>query len=329
MPSFPYVGPPAPPARRYPLGAARLNRQHTNIEALDDAWRIEHFNDGQHNALEIPWLLGHIDDGATPTGYLLDTAFGGGTLARPGTGEYTSNITSGFVPTDANSNLLAAVLANVSDSAIEVKPHTITHELVSATSVKFRVRELSSALGAGNTWANVNRDFDFALHAPQQPMDESTLISRTVKARGNYLTEAATDWNALVQNQGKVRKLSLLEHSAAGAHSLNRIAKAAALVSFSPTTYTLGTEEGVASVTRSSLGVVQLTMDANFTSTNTMACFPDVQPATPNELVVINGRGFGTGAGTSTFRFYIYAYDGTNWARVDRSFSAVMFGVIA
>jgi hypothetical protein len=329
MPSFPYVPPPVPAQRKYALGAARLNRQHSNIEALDEAWRIEHFADGQHNALEIPWLLGHIDDAATPTGYLLDTAFGGGTLARPGTGEYTSSIVSGVVPTDASGNLAAAVLASVADSAIEAKPHTITFEMVSATSVKFRIRELSSALGAGNTWADQNRDFDFALHAPSQPVDASELIARTVKTRGQYLTEAATDWSALVQNQGKVRKLSLLEHSSAGVHSLNRIAKAAALVSFAPTAYTLGTEEGVASVSRQSIGVAQLTMDANFTSTNTMAVFPDVQPATPGELVIINGRGFATGAGTSTFRFYIYAYDGTNWDRADRSFSAVMFGVVA
>jgi hypothetical protein len=54
-----------------------------------------------------------------------------------------------------------------------------------------------------------------------------------------------------------------------------------------------------------------------------------VQPATPNELCVINGAGFGTGAGTSKFRFYIYAFDGTNWARADRTFSAAMFGVTA
>lgn len=329
MPSFPYVDPPAPPARKYPLGAARLNRQHSNIEAIDDAWRIEHFADGQHNTLEIPWLLGHIDDGATPTGYLLDTAFGGGTLTRPATGEYTSNVVSGIIPTDDDGNLVAAVLGSVADSAIETKPHTITYELVSATSVKFRIRYLSSALGAGNTWADVNRDFDFALHAPAQPMDASSLISRTVKVRGNYLTQAATDWNALVQNQGKVRALSLLEHTEAGLHSLNRIAKAACLVSYSPTTYTLGTESGVASVSRISLGVIDVVLDANFTSTNTMACFPDVQPATPNELVIINGRGFNTGAGTSAFRFYIYAYDGTNWDRADRSFSAVMFGVVA
>ena len=80
---------------------------------------------------------------------------------------------------------------------------------------------------------------------------------------------------------------------------------------------------------RVSAGVFEIVMDDDFTATTTMACFPEVQPATPGELVIINGRGFATGAGTSAFRFYIYAYDGTNWARADRSFFAAMFGVTA
>lgn len=329
MPNFDYVPPPIPPARKTPLGAARVNRMHTNIEALDEAWRAEHFDNGEHNALEIPWLLGHIDDGATPTGYLLDTAFGGGTLARPATGRYTSSVISGVIPSDADGNLLAAVLANVADSGIEARPHTITYELVSATSVQFRIRRLSVGLGAGNTWEDINRDFDFALHAPAQPMDASPLFARTVKRRRDYLTDVATDWSALVQNQGIIRKSSLLEHESDGDHLVNRIAKGVGWFTYSPTTYTIQADQGVASVSRISQGVVEVVMDANFTSTDSMACFPEVQCATPEELCIINGRGFATGAGTSAFRFYIYAFDGTNWGRADRTFSAAMFGAIA
>lgn len=329
MPSFPFVTAPAVTGRKQPLGASWLNRLHSNVEALDEAWRVEHFADGQHNALEVPWLLAHLDDGSPPTGYLIDTTYGGGTLARPATGAYTCSVVSGVIPSNSNGDLLAAVLANVSDTAIEAKPHTITYELVSATSLKLRVRELSSALGAGNTWADVNRDIDFALHAPAQPQDPSGLFSRTLKQRGNYLTEAATDWNALVQNFGIVKAAAALEHDSVGNHNVNRIAKAVGIFSYAPTTYTISFDEGVASVSRSSTGVVEVTMSANFSSTNTMACFAEVQCATPNELCVINGRGFATGAGTSTFRFYIYAYDGTNWNFADRSFTAVMYGVVA
>jgi hypothetical protein len=152
---------------------------------------------------------------------------------------------------------------------------------------------------------------------------------RRLKRRRDWLTEAATDWSALAQNQGIIRKASLLEHTAAGAHNVNRIAKAVGFFTYAPTAYTRVWADGVASVSRVSLGVIDVFMDGNFTSLNTMACFPEVQPATPNELCVINGAGFGTGAGTSKFRFYIYAFDGTNWARADRTFSAAMFGVTA
>lgn len=329
MPSFPYVDQRTFMGRDDLLGPTLLNQAHVNIEAIDDLARLEHFADGQHNALEIPWVLGHMDDGATPTGYLFDTAYGGGTLARPATGRYTVSVASGVISSDLDSNLMAAVMANVADSAIESKPHTITAEHVSATSMQFRVRELSSALGAGNSWADVNRDIDVGVHATPQAADVSLLASYALKQRRSFLTEAATDWNALVGNQGIVRKAALLEHTTAGEHLVNRIAKGVVWARWNGASQVIDADQGVTSVSRVSQGVVEVTMDANFTSTNTMACFPEVQPSTPGELIIINGRGFATGAGTSAFRFYIYAYSGGNWARADRTFFASMFGVIA
>lgn len=327
MPQFPYAKL-LTKARKDPLGAPSVNQLQLNALALDELARVEHFADGQHNALEIPWVLGHMDDGATPTGYLFDTAFGGGTLARPATGRYTCSVVSGVIPSDVDGNLLYSAMANVSDSAIESKPHTITVEAVSATSFQYRVRQLSSALGAGDTWADQNRDIDIGIHSLAKAADTSLLGAYREKRRREKLTEVATDWNALVQNQGIIRKASLLEHTSAGEHSLNRIAKGVGWFDYSAG-YSMADERNLTSVTGLSTGVVEVVMDANFTSTNNMACFPEVQPATPEELVIINGRGFATGAGTSAFRFYIYAFDGTNWARADRSFFASMFGVIA
>lgn len=330
MPTFDFVEMQANRARKDPLGPSTLNQLQRNAQAVDNLARIEHFADGQHNALEVPWVLGHLDDGATPTGYLFDTAFGGGTLARPATGAYTVDVAAGVVPTAVDgSTLLYGALGNVSDQAIEAKPHTITVEAVSATSFKWRVRELSSALGAGNSWADQNRDIDVGLHAPAQPADVTVLASYLDKQRRDFLTDQDTDWNALVRNQGSVRKAQLLEHTSAGRHLVNRIAKAAAWVRWNGASYVLDAEAGVASVTRVSAGVVELTMDDNFTSLNNMACFPEVQPFPYTEVAITNGRGFATGAGTSTFRFYTYVLSGGNWARADRSFFAPMFGVIA
>lgn len=333
MPTFPYVDQRTFMGRGDPLGPALLNQAHVNIAAIDDLARIEHFSDGQHNALEVPWVLGHMDDAATPVGYLFDTAYGGGTLGRPATGRYTCSVVAGVIPTGLDGDLLAALMANVSDNAIETKPHTITAEYVSATSMQFRVRSLSlsSALGAGNAWEDVNRDIDIGVHAPAKTAYASLLASRLLKQRRDYLTEAATDWSSLVGNQGIARKAATLEHTSAGLHNVNRIAKAAVWARWTGAALAIDAQQGVKTVScrRVSTGVTEIVMDDNFTSLNTMACFPEVQPATTSELVVINGRGFGTGAGTSTFRFYCYAYSGGNWARADRTFFAPMFGVIA
>lgn len=329
MPSFPYVDQRTFMGRDDLLGPSLVNQAQVNVKAIDDLQRIEHFADGQHNALEIPWVLGHMDDGATPTGYLFDTAYGGGTLARPSTGRYTVNIAAGVITSDVDSNIQASVMASVSDSLIESKPHTVTYEWLSDMSLQLRVRSLSSGLGAGNTWADANRDVDVGVHAFAQDADASLLASATLKQRRSFLTEAATDWSLLVQNQGRVRKAALLEHTSAGLHRVNRIAKGVLWARWNGASQVIDASQGVASIVRDSIGQVTVTMSDNFTSTNTMACFPEVQPSVPGELVITNGRGFNTGAGTSSFRFYTYAYNGGNWARADRTFFVPMFGVIA
>lgn len=326
MPSFPYVKI-ATKIRKDPLGAPTLNQLQLNAVALDELQRVEHLADGQHNALEIPWVLGHLDDASPPTGYLLNTAYGGGTLARPATGRYTCSVVAGVIGTGADGTLRYSALANVADSAIESRPHTVTVEAVSATSFQYRIRQ-GPLVSAGDTWADANVDFDLAIHSFQKTGVVSGLFSSAEKRRRQTLTEADTDWNALVRNQGILRKASLLEHTTAGEHSVNRIAKAVAWVDYSAG-YTLAAEQGVASVSGVSTGVVEVAMDANFTSTNNMACFPEAQPSTTEELLVINGRGFNTGAGTSAFRFYIYRFDGTDWVRADRTFFVSMFGVVA
>jgi len=332
MPTFPFTTMAPARARRNPLGPTTLNQLNVNVGALDDIARVEHFNDGGHNALEIPWLLGHMDDAATPTGYLFDTTYAGTTLGRPATGAYTSSIVSGVVSTAEDGvTLQAANMANVADSAIETKPHTITSEAVSATSWKWRVRSLSSALGGGNTWADVNRDIDVGLHCLPQDQDASLLASYSLKQRRSWLTEEAVDWNAVVGNQGIVRKASLVEHTSTGRHSANRIAKAVAWVRWTGAAFVIDASERVASVSNpgGATGVVELVMSDNFSATTTMACFPEVQPATVNEIAIVNGRGFATGAGTSAFRFYIYAFDGVNWDYANRSFFVAMYGAIA
>lgn len=316
--------------RKDPLGPQTLNQLQANVDAVEGLALSEHSNDGQHNALEVPWVLGHMVDGSPPTGYLFDSAFGGGTLARTATGVYTSGVVSGVITSSTAGDRQCSVMANVSGAAIASKPHTISYQVVNSTLVRFRVRSLTSALGAGDAWADANCDIDVGVHALRKDSGASLNSAHLDHQRGDFLTEAATDWNALVSNQGGVMGRALLEHSSTGAHRVNRVSKAVGW--FRPSggvSYSILASQGVASVTRVGLGIIDVTMSDNFTSTDSMATFPEAQPIATNELVIINGHGFATGAGTSKFRYYIYVYDGANWALDDRPFFAPMFGAIA
>lgn len=306
--------------RRDPLGPQRLNALDANTRLFDNLQRVEHLANGEHNALEVPWVLGHVDG---TTGYLFDTDYGGGTLANPATGAFTVSVASGVLTLPA-----ASVMANVSDSAIETKPHLITWEGVSGTSIKVRIRELSSTLGvAGNTWAEQNRDFDIGIHAPPKAVEASLLNATTTKVKRDFLTESAADWNARAKNTALAYNAARLEHKAGGGHDVNRIAKA--VWWGKPTTgpsFSTTLSEGIKALSYVSLGVVELETDATFALQNKMACFCEAQPGTADEIVVVNGRGFAT----NKFRFYIYRYSTTltGWERVDRPFFAAMFGEV-
>lgn len=325
MPAFPFASMNPARVRKDPLGPVSLNQLHANIEAVDALSRVEHFANGEHNALEVPWVLGHVADGGTPTGTVFNTTYGGSTFTRPATGEYTVDVVSGVVTTDADLNLLYSAMASVNDANVGLKPHTITVEALSATSFKLRIRALSSALGAGNTWASVNRSFDFGLHAIAQPMDPTGLSSHDLKQRNGWLTEAATDWSALVQNQGIVRKEALVEHTTAGLHNANRIARAVGWFRPGELTYSITYDEGVSSIAYVSGGIATVTLDTTFSSTSNMCCFVEAQPGDKDELVIINA----VPASTTVWGVYTYVFDGTDWARASRPFFAAFYGVPA
>lgn len=314
--------------RKDPLGPVALNQLHANVEALDALARREHFDDGQHNALEVPWVLGHVN--SATTGYLFDTAYGGSSIARPAAGETTFNVAGGVIGSvtgPAGSTPAASIIANVSDSDIANRPYTVTVEVVSATSIKTRVRRFISTLGSpGNSWDSQAVEHDIAVHAQKQPVDVSLLASHLEKQRRDFLTEQTTDWNALVANQALLHSVLGLEHAAGGEHNADRIAKATGW--FRPAagpTFTSQAAHGVDTVTRISTGVVEVKLSGGtLSSTSLAACFAEAQPASDDELVIVNGRAHTT----TEFRFYIYVFSvaENKWYRDDRPFFASMFG---
>ncbi|MBL8909878.1 MAG: hypothetical protein JNM17_04150, partial [Archangium sp.] len=296
--------------RNDPLGPVTLNQLHANIEQLDVLARREHFLTGKHNAVEIPWVLGHIDTGTT--GYLFDTTYGGGTIARPSAGQTTVSIASGVVGSvySVGSSLVSqgSILVNVSDSDIANRPYLATAEFASATSLRTRTRRFTGTLGTpGNSWDNgggADAAQDVAVHAMKQPVPASTLLGRLEKQRRDFLTEQATDWDALVKNQAATSKLLGVEHTSSGVHNANRIAKGTALVRWDGSAYSLMASHGVSSVSRTSAGIIVITISSTMSSTNLAACFPTGQPAADDDLVIINGRA----TSTTQFTFYTYGF---------------------
>lgn len=325
---MPYVNQPATKVRTNPLGPVTLNQAQANIEAIDALVLREHLSDGQHNALEVPWIVGHITSGTT--GYLFDTAYGGGTIARPATGRVTINAEFGVIGENVGSNgalvPAASIIANVNDADIANVPHIVEAELVSTTSIELRTRKMTSTLGTpGHSWGDHVSSVHVAVHAQTKARSASLLSSYALKARRDFLTQDATDWNALAKNQGIVRKELSREHTSTGAHNVNRIAKASGW--FRPTagpSFAITVSSGVASVARISVGVVEVSLSSAFASTDLAACFAQAQPVSADELVVVNGRC----TTTTKFRFYIYSFSVSEnkWMRDDRPFTAVFFG---
>lgn len=310
-----YVRQPADKVRGNPLGPVTLNQAQANIDFVDGLVLREHLADGTHNAVEVPWIVGHVTSGTT--GYLFDTTYGGGTIARPGTGRATVSAVSGVIDT------YAGILANVSDSDIEVRPYVCEAELVSPTSIEVRTWRWYATSESTWSFELAARAFDVAVHAKKLPVDASLLGSYLQKRRRDFLTQDATDFNRLSQSQGTVRKALSLEHTSAGAHNVGRIAKGWGWFLSSGSSYTLADSSGIDSISRISAGVTEVTLTGSFSSANAAACFAQAQPSSAAEMLVVNGRC--TTAGK--FRFYTWVLSGGIWALADRTFTAVMFGV--
>jgi hypothetical protein len=319
-------------ARKTPIGPVSLNLAQDNISAVDALVLREHLSSGVHNAPEIPWALGHV--GGATTGYMFDAAYTGA-IARPGTGEVTLAIDAnviGETPDYGGTDVPAAsVIANVSDPDIVNGPHTVTAEMVSATSIKLRTFQMTSTMGVpGNAWTLAVREVDVAAHSRAVTPSSSALASHLLKRRRDFLTEAATDWNALVGNQAAVRKTMMVEHASDGSHLVDRVAKAWGW--FRPTgapAYEMTSGDGIAAVTRISAAVVEVEIDTGLdASLDYGACFAQCQLASDDEIMNINGRLHSVTASKSKFRFYLYSFNVAEmkWDRAERPFFAVMFG---
>lgn len=311
------------------LGFAKYNRILNRFRWLEGVFSQEHLNldgasvgvKGECNAAEVPREVGSLEVTAGPA-YTRHNFRYASAAATPAVGTCTLTLPAG-VYNDVDQ--MGVQLQNCSETGIN-KPVMTTVEFVSKTSVKFHHSYLSSALGAGNTWAAEDANFCVALHGMPFPSGKQT--AQLGKVKGNWLTEASNDWNNFVQSGADLWSKFQVSHSTAGVHTNREVARTWANVGVRAGggVYDLleTSTRNALSVTRPGLGICRLT--------NSSAWTLDAQPFVMLDYQRLNGgaetdiyacatpRSLIT---TTTIDVYIYKYTpgspGT-WARADTDF---------
>lgn len=306
-------------ARKDPLGPLTFNQLGRNIEAVQGLAALEHIaSTGRHNALEVPRVLGRsVWGGASYTDYLYSDTNYYTSSSNPATGEVD------FVLNSAGFTLPYVVpMAACCDEDVLNKPWLINVSLVSTSSVKVYLSKLSSALGAGNTWAAANGSFSLGLHSlPVAAFPSLSAIGN--KQRRDFLTEGVGDWNSIVAAQGSARKLALVEHDSSGNHNAVQVARETGFVTYDAGVVKYNVSAGdIASVSRVSQGICTVTTTRTFSATSAMAVFLEVMPVSNLDLWIANYRI----TSTTTFVVYLYRYSAGVWNRADGDFFISVFG---
>lgn len=324
-------------ARDNPLGPSRLNGHLEALSFLRRLYGRQHHpaagtysSKGEHNAWEIPRVSRRITFGGG-TATLGNSSSDITAVANPATGTLTLTLATGRFTT----GMRLQVTAEASDGA---KPRIASWRVVSATSVEVYLKELSSALGAGNAWAAVDGAVSVAIHdAPlaATPFADgpSGVEFPLAVVRGDYLTKQSAQasstargfwWDDYAFHHATLRDSYLVEHTSVGEHNSINIARRTLYARWkSVGLFQSYVEEGDAfTITDSSTGITQLDYTAVTAAQSHYIC-PDWT----------RDNASGTPAGTpivinplpnSTSRTTLYAFShdrvGNTWARCRADF---------
>lgn len=306
--------------RNDPLGPGGLAQLAENLRWVRDLAAAEHIvGTGEHNAWQVPRRLVNINSaGSTISPSNSDVL----TVSNPATGRYALTFAVDRFSSEIRPQL------NVDHDAVITKPCLVGYQVLSARSIEVHTKQLSSALGAGNTWADTNMSFSVALHSDPLPRGSFT-ADALGHARGETLTEVSTDWDATVQAHGDMRVMLAAAHTEAGAHDVFEVAKHYARVNFNPTgsTYELGDASSGMSVARLGAGIAEVSFPQATAPLAAFVC-PDYLRTygggSPEDLLVMHAKG----VATTRFEVYIYEYDqtGNTWDRADADFFIAVHG---
>lgn len=287
---------------------------------------------GEHNAAEIPREVGSIYTIAGPSFALEGFRYATG-VTRNGVGDVSLNLDSDPYP---NIYQLALQVQSCSETLVN-KPTSCGYVVVSTSEIRFYNYYLSSALGAGNTWAAEEANFCCAIHAPPLPAGTPNTIGVS-KHRSDFFTDDSADWNAHVLADAKIRDDFGQGHGSTGSHNVREVAKSWGRIGVRSgggafDILESSTLNPIAGVTRPSVGIAEVT----FTNAFTLSAQPFVEfdyarnnggteeqvfaGGTPRTFIFTDG-------GAVKLRVYMYEFDTSalTWARADCDFFVAVHG---
>lgn len=282
---------------------------------------------GEHNAPEVPREVGSVElvGGPAYTNHNFRYAT---SCTRTALGTATLNLNSAPY---ANVSSMAVQVQNCSESGIN-KPCLTGHLISSTSAIVFYNEYLSSALGAGQTWAPEDTNFCVAIHGP--PLGSGARAGLGPgKQRGDFLTDYNTDHNLNLAAELALRSAYLVEHDSAGEHINREVARTWASVgvrSGGGVYDLLDTSARLPlTVSRPGAGICRLTTATAWSLDAQPFVTPDFQrlnggveediyvSVTPRSLIT-----------TTTIDVYLYKYTpgspGT-WARADTDFFVAVY----
>ncbi len=279
---------------------------------------------GEHNAAEIPREVGSCYITAGPTGNAQGFRYATGATRSAG-GTMQLAINSALYPF---AEQIALQVQNCSEAGI-TKPAITSAKIISTSQIEFYSKSLTSGLGAGNAWAVDDANLCVAIHGPPLRTGLGG-VQGIAKAKGDWLTEDAADWNAQVQADLDLRSKFLEDgiggsHSAAGDHLCREVAKTFADVYYSGGAYRIRSTSSRNALAASTLGtgICRLTnttpwtlsaqpfVMTNYAASNGGLVTDMYANSTPRSLIT-----------TTTIDIYLYKYDqvAKTWAHADTDF---------
>jgi len=320
-----------------PWGPNRFATWASNLAWLRNGFARQHLaSTGEHNALEVPRVCRRITFTGPSTYALADASSDITAVTRVAAGHIRLTLAASRFTTDMRCQV------NVAGSGVESKPWLWRVEVTSATQLEVYLHQLSSALGAGNTWAAADTSFDIAIHSAPLAATQyaaapvgagttfPTLLSRRQTLAAPGYGASAQPFNETLFHLANLRKQFLVEHNADGTHNTRQVARHFCQGRFRTAgSYDIIDELGVNTFTLSEAAAGQVTVTLSAALTTAIGAFvapdwtrQDDTVGSSGDVTVIHAKT----DSTTQLTLWMYRYDrvGDTWDRARADFWLVV-----